>query len=108
MHKVLEHSAEYVSLLPPTISSGMLSEEASESANKDIKKWQISRSRQTDPALRNFDTFCRLNDRSDPLVSTFYSCKKKWRPKNENFPKEVLALCKSSDEILALHNSNDS
>ena len=107
MHKILQHSAQYVSLLPPTITSGMLSEEAAESANKNIKAWQISRSRQTDPVLRNYDTFCRLMDRSDPLVASHYSCKKKWRPKNENFPKEVLSLCKTSDEILALHTASD-
>ena len=104
MHKVLTHAAEYVSRLPPTIASGMLSEEASESANKDLKSWQIRHSRQCDPVARNYDVFCRLLDRSDPLVSNCYSSKKRWRPKTDSFPKEVLALCKSSDEILALHH----
>ena len=104
MHKILQHAAEYISLLPPTITSGMLSEEASESANKDIKKWQLSHARQNDPTNRNIDVFCRLLDRSDPYVATFYSSKRKFKPKNEAFPKEVLALCKSSDEIYELQN----
>ena len=106
MHKVLQHSAEYISLLPPTITSGMLSEEASESANKDIKKWQISHARQNNPTNRNLDVFCRLMDRSDPYVASFYSSKKKWRPKHESFPEVVLSLCKSSDEIYALQNAD--
>ena len=103
MHKVLTHAAEYVSRLPPTIASGMLSEEASESCNKDIKRWQITHSRQFDPVARNLDVFCRLMDRSDPLVANFFSSKRKWKPKTDPFPAQVLALCKSPNEILELH-----
>ena len=106
MHKVLEHSAEIIRLFPPTITSGMLSEEGSESANKDIKAWQNNHSRQSDPVKRNLDTFHPLMDRSDPLVLLHFDTKKS-RKIYEPFPKEVLDFCKDATEILMLQMSDD-
>ena len=95
-----------IRLFPPTITSGMLSEEGSESANKDIKAWQNTHSRQSDPVKRNLDTFNRLLDRSDPLVLMNFDTKKN-KKIYEPFPKEVLDLCKDSNEILMLQMSDD-
>ena len=103
MHKILEHSGEFLRLLPPTITSGMLTEEASESSNKDIKGWQINHAVQINPTLRNLSVFNRLNDRSDPLVLEQMPNKKDMRHRAGSFPPEVLALCKDSNEVLALH-----
>ena len=104
LHKILEHSSEYLSQLPPTITSGMLTEEPAESANKDIKKFQLSHANQSCPVKRTFDTFNRLNDRSDPLVLGKISenCAKK--SFCESFPLEILNLCRDSDEVLELQN----
>ena len=80
----------------------MLSEEASEAANKDLKKWQVSHSRQIDPIKRSLDSFNRMMDRSDPIVLSKFDTKK-YAKCYESFPKQVLDLCKTPDEILSLH-----
>ena len=101
MHKIIEHSAEYLKLLPVTITSGMLTEEASESANKDIKVWQIRHAVQTNPTQRFLSVFNRINDRSDPLVLSKMSNKNSMKHRSGAFPREVIELCRDSDEILA-------
>ena len=98
MHKVIEHLPEILRLLPPTVSIGMLSEEPSESANKDIKHWQLNHSRQNDPELRNLDVIKRLCHCSDPLVLSEMSPKKKKNLNDLNYPAEILNLCKTSDD----------
>ena len=98
MHKIIEHLPEFVRLLPPTISTGMLSEEPSESANKDIKHWQLSHARQIDPKLRNLDVFRRLCHRSDPLVLNEIGPKKK-KHAFDTYPDEILNLCKAPNEM---------
>ena len=102
MHRVLEHAPDFIRLLPPTITCGMLSEEGSESANKDLKAWQTKHARQIGPMQRSLDSFHRLMDRSDPLVLSYFDTKKS-KNNREPFPKEVLELCKTPDEILSLH-----
>ena len=49
----------------------MMSEEPEESANKDIKNFQLEHAFQGDPQRRNLDTFHRLIDRSGPAFTAF-------------------------------------
>ena len=93
-----------IALFPSTITSGMLSEEPSESCNKDLKKWQIEHAIQSDPVRRNLDVFNRLLDRSDPVVHSHLESKKMHK-KFYPYPQEVLNLCKNPEEILELQNS---
>ena len=71
-HRIFDHGHEIIRLFPPTITSGMLSEEAVEATNKDLKSFQIKHSRQNRPDLRSLDTFNRQMDRSDPQVCTWF------------------------------------
>ena len=45
-----------------------LLQEPAEAANKFVKKFQLEHSRQTNARDRNFDTFMRLQNQSDPHV----------------------------------------
>ena len=92
LHKILEHSADYLRLLPPTITSGMLSEEPSESANKDVKSWQIRHANQSSPEARNLSVFNRFYDRSDPQVLSILSEKKGVKSIIRPYPQEILDL----------------
>ena len=103
MHKVVEHSPEYLALIPPSITSGMLSEEGSESANKFLKAWQIDHARQNSIINRNLDVFHRQTEISDPKILSYFEDKKKKRQNHEPFPREIIDLCKNPDEILGLH-----
>ncbi len=100
LHKILEHASDILELFPATISSGQMSEEPQESSNKDVKSFQIQHSRQTSLKERNLDTFHRMMDRSDPVILSYlFQKKKNRRNKDEAFPPDVLALCKTSEEI---------
>ena len=50
----------------------MLSEEGSEAANKDIKKFENDHSFESSPLRRLTDTFNRLIRRSDPIIQVFH------------------------------------
>ena len=100
LHKVLEHGSQVLELFPDSLTSGMLSEEPAEASNKDVKKFQISHARQDNPDHRNIDVFHRLCERSDPQILNYYAHNRQIRRKSsEVFPKDVLQLCKDSDQI---------
>ena len=102
LHKILIHGHEILSLLPDTVTSGMLSEEPAESSNKDVKMFQKYHAPQDSPTKRNLAVFNRINDRSDPVVLRhFEKLHKNRRKSSEVFPKAVLDLCKDSDQIAA-------
>ena len=46
-------------------------QEPAEAANKFVKKFQLEHSRQTNAKDRNYDTFIRLQNQSDPHVHRF-------------------------------------
>ena len=46
-------------------------QEPAEACNKFVKKFQLEHSRQTNPKDRNYDTFMRLQNQSDPHVHRF-------------------------------------
>ena len=87
-------------IFPPTITTGMLSEESGESANKDIKKFQLENSFQGDVQRRNLDTFHRLCDRSHPKILACLVDKKLERRAKEQLPKEVLQLLEDPSKFL--------
>ena len=84
-------------MFPETIGTGMTSEEASESANKDVKNFQIDHAYQGNPQRRTLDTFHRLVDRSSPPVLVHLVDKKLERRAKEKIPSEVLALLKAPE-----------
>ena len=92
LHKVFDHSGHFLNVFPPTISTGMISEEPGEAANKDLKKFQIEHAFQGDPERRNLDTMHRLIDRSNPQILKHLVDKKLEKRDNEPTPDEVLDL----------------
>ena len=105
LHKVLEHGSLVMELFPDSVTSGILSEEPAESSNKDVKRFQTNLARQNSHENRNLDVFHRLMDRSDPhILHHFERQRKERRKRQEIFPKAVLDLCKSSDQIAAEHS----
>ena len=96
-HKVLDHPEHFLNIFPDTIGTGMTSEEPAESANKDIKRFQIEHAFQGNAQRRNKDTFHRLMDRSHPSVLAHLVDKKLERRKREPLPKEVQALLKAPE-----------
>ena len=97
LHKIIDHAEHWLPLFPDTIGTGMTSEEASESANKDIKNFQIDHAFQGNPVRRNLDTFHRLVDRSSPLVLVHLVDKKLERRAREKKSLEVLVLLKAPE-----------
>ena len=85
-------------IFPSTISTGMVSEEPGESANKDLKRFQVENSYQGDPVRRNLDTFNRLIDRSNPEILQFLVDKKLERRSHEELPDDVKHLFLDDDE----------
>ena len=97
LHKMFDHCDDFLKVFPSTLTTGMMSEEPGESANKDIKRFQIENAFQGDPERRNLDTFNRLIDRSNPKVLYFLVDKKLERRSSEELPQEVLDLLEDSD-----------
>ena len=65
----------------------------------------LEHSRQTSLESRNIDTFHHMMDRSDPIILGMIGCKKNSKFSQKTpFPKEVLDLCKSSDELIETEN----
>ena len=58
-HKIVDHPEHYLDLFPDTIGTGMTTEEPAESANKDLKGFQIDHAWQGNAQRRNLDTFNR-------------------------------------------------
>ena len=94
LHKILMHGGDIIRQFPPTITSGMLSEEPGESSNKDIKHVQLAHARQSSLTFRNLDTFLWLIGRSDPVILTQSTMNKKVPKKvTESYPQAVLDFC---------------
>lgn len=99
LHKILHHGAEMIRLFPKTLASGAFNEEPQEATNRDVRDWQVEHARQRSLWQRNLDVFNRMMERSDPMIiGQLMAKKKEWRSRKE-YPKEVLDMCKSSDEI---------
>ena len=95
--QVIDHFHQVIEVFPPTIRSGMLSEEPQEHGNKDIKSAQIDHSRQTSYVVRNLDTCHFLLDRSDPQVLSSLDSPAKHRSADP-YPARVLSWCKTDDK----------
>lgn len=102
LHKIFEHRADVIRLFPPSITSGMLTEEPLESTSKDVKNFQLDHSRQTSLVDRNWDTFHRLLDRSDPKILRHVTDKKLAQNSREPIPKAVLDLCVESEALISM------
>ena len=92
LHKVLVHIKEIIQYFPPTITSGMLSEEATETANKDIKNFIEHHAPQHDLTARNLSVFTRFIVRSDPDVLAHEFPRKITKSNKEVYPQEVLDM----------------
>ena len=100
LHKVLEHGHQILQLLPPTLTAGMLSEEPAEASNKDVKFFQKYHTFQGVPKTKNLQVFHRMMDRSDPLShSLFLDRHVKAKPKHDDIPEDVQAMCFSDEEL---------
>ena len=105
LHKILEHGSLVIQLFPDSIMSGVLSEEPAEASNKDVKHFQLNHARQDSHEHRNIDVFHRQMDRLDPQILHYYEKNRKAQRKSHDvFPRAVLELCKSSDQIAAEHS----
>lgn len=69
VHKISIHGSSIIKSFVSPI--GILSEEAQESFNKDIKRYRESYSRKSSRININTDIFQRLLLSSDPLISSF-------------------------------------
>jgi hypothetical protein len=69
VHKILIHGSSIIKSF--VLPIGILSEEAQESRNKDIKRYRESYSRKSSRININTDIFQRLLLSSDPLISSF-------------------------------------
>jgi len=90
VHKILMHGAEIIStsLLP----IGMLGEEASEARNKDYKRYRKDHSKKHNRETNLEDTFYRIMDTSDPVISTISLEKRIKNKKRLPFPPDVIEL----------------
>lgn len=92
IHKILIHGSQIIekALLP----IGQLSEEASESRNKDLKKYRETRTRKISRKVTNEDLLNRLLLTSDPLITSL-----RILPERRAYalPTEVLRLLKAPE-----------
>ena len=84
-------------MFPETIGTVITSEEASESANKDAKNFQIDHAFQGNSERGNIDTFHRLIDRCSPPVLVYLVDRKLERRAREKLPLEVVAVLKDPE-----------
>ena len=92
LHKGVDHSPQYIRVCPPSLSTGMTSEEPCEAAVKFARKFQTEHSFQGDPEQRNRDVFNRFLDRSNPKTIAHLEDKKVERRANEVLPESVQEL----------------
>ena len=107
LHKILEHGSLVLQLFPDSIMSGILSEEPAEASNKDVKHFQIHHARQDSYEHCNVDVFNRQMQRSDPKILHYFEKKQRAQKNRDIFPRAVLELCKSSEQIAAEHSLLD-
>ena len=103
LHKVLEHIGEILQYFPPTITSGMLTEEAGETANKDNHYFTEHHAPQHDLTARNLAVFTRFMIRGDPVVLSHLFPKKVVKSNAEAYPQEVLDMF---EEVSTIYNAN--
>lgn len=92
MHKILMHSSTVIKscILP----IGMLSEEAQEARNKDIRKYRENFARKCSRKRNMEDVMKRLSVSSDPYISQLMKYKQKGQKK---YSKELINLLSDSD-----------
>ena len=104
VHKVWVHGSEVFEVFPITIRSGLLSEEAAEASNKDVKAIQLDHSRQISMIDRNRDTFMWMMCRSSwQILSQLDEKKVKNRKRAPAYPKDVLDMCYDAEQLMDLH-----
>ena len=85
----------------PTITIGMLSEEAHESVNKVVKAYQTAHARQDTIEHRNLDVFNRMTARSDPFIHTYLDARVLAQSEivvEDHYPPELLELREADPE----------
>lgn len=92
VHKILIHSP--IIIASCIIPIGVLSEEAQEARNKDIRKYRECYARKCSRSKNVEDVMKRLLISSDPFISSLYKFKYK---KVENLSKDVLLLLAEPD-----------
>ena len=92
LHKIFDHPDHFLRFFPPTISTGMVSEEGSEGTNKIVRRFQLEHAFQGSPQQRALDTFNRLCDISSPRVLVHLEASKLHRRTKEQLPPEVAML----------------
>jgi hypothetical protein len=93
IHKIVVHGAAIIDAID--LPLGLLSEEPSESNNKEIRKAKTQHSRRNSPVNTMMDTYNRGMDKSDPVIISWLSEEKLAnRPKRPKLPLEVADLFK--------------
>ena len=85
----------------PTITIGMLSEEAHESVNKVVKAYQTAHARQDSIEHRNLDVFNRMTARSDPFIHAHLDARAIAQSEivvEDHYPPELLELREADPE----------
>ena len=94
LHKIFDHPDHFLQFFPPTITTGMVSEEGSEATNKIVRRFQLEHAFQGSAQQRGLDTFNRLCDLSSPRVLVHLQDTKVNRRTKEPLPLEVQQLMK--------------
>ena len=97
-HRIIDHGALLLRVLPPGLNISMLSEEPLESNHRIIKFDELHHARQMSRRQRLMDVFNRGMDRSNPEVLAHVVPKRlrdQRSKRHDSIPKEVLDLCKN-------------
>ena len=71
-----------------------------EASNKYAKVWALAHARKSSMENNNIDVFKRFHHQSDPIVQTYlYKDKLKKRSRSEGYPKPVIDMMKSSEQV---------
>ena len=108
VHKILIHGADIIKHVPLPI--GMMSEEALEAKNKDLRKYRLSHTRKSSRQNTMEDLAHSLFISSDPLITMLsngsVSCSKTENLLDEDI--KSLILCNADEEELSEFTSSDS
>jgi len=97
IHKILIHGADIIKNV--SLPVGMMSEEALEARNKDMRNYRLNHTRKTSRINTMEDLMHSLLLTSDPLISSMSKCTSAFSKKYIALDDEVIQLLESIPEI---------
>ena len=95
LHRLFKHAADVIRASPLPV--GILTEEASEANNKNLRRFRLQHSRRSSWFNNIMDVFNRMMDISDPIIQDTSAARRASRRRKRRLPKEVLAVLKNPD-----------